>query len=101
MLMKIVGVQEQDYKLDNGYTFKGKKIHAIDLDTKIQDQMGNVVTTFKISAESPLYNRPIYIDSVYKCYFTQKGALDIIEQSEQAPSEQFNFMDESEVKAKK
>ena len=32
MLMKIVGVQEQDYKMDNGYSFKGKKIHAIDLD---------------------------------------------------------------------
>ena len=48
-----------------------------------------------------LYTRPIYIDSVYKCYFTQKGALDNMELSEQAPSEQFNFMDESEVKGKK
>lgn len=101
MLMKIVGVQEQDYKMDNGYSFKGKKIHAIDLDTKNQGQMGNIVTTFKVSAESPLYSTPIYIDSVYKCYFTQKGALDNMELSEQAPSEQFNFMDESELKRKK
>lgn len=101
MLLKIVGFQEQDYKMDNGYSFKGKKIHAIDLDTKNHGQTGHIVTTFKVSADSPLYTRPISIDSVYKCFFTQKGALDYMELSAQAPSEQFDFMDDSEVKAKK
>lgn len=33
MKVRIVGIQSQDYKLDNGYEFKGNKIHALDLDS--------------------------------------------------------------------
>jgi hypothetical protein len=78
MLMKVVGVQEQDYKLENGYSFKGAKIHAIDLETVPQGLTGNMVTDFKIPADHPLYQMPLRVGGIYKCYFTQKGALDFM-----------------------
>ena len=101
MLMKVVGVQEQDYKMDNGYSFKGRKIHAVDLETKSNGLVGNVVTTFKIPSDSALSNVRIEIGSVYKCYFTQKGALDDMVLSSQPPADQFDFMDDLGVGKKK
>lgn len=80
MKIKIVGVQEQDYKLDNGYAFKGRKIHAIDLDSSPAGLTGNVVINLKIPADSPFATLPLVVGSTYVCYFTQKGALDFIKE---------------------
>ena len=56
MIAKIVGIQTQDYKLDNGYAFKGIKVHAIDTMTMNSGLEGKE----------------------YTVYFNQKGAVDFI-----------------------
>lgn len=98
MLMKIVGVQPQKYHLDNGYAFEGNKIHAIDLDTKPNGILGNIVTDFKIPVTSPLYAQPIDVGSVYKCYFTQKGELDFMMLTDDPSAPPFPFVDEPKPK---
>lgn len=79
MKIKIVGIQPQDYKLDNGYAFKGVKVHAIDLETLPNGQVGNqVINSIKIPEGSPLSQVPLEIGKTYTVYFTQKGQLDTI-----------------------
>lgn len=78
MVIKIIGIEKQDYKLDNGYAFQGLKIHAADLETVKNSLVGNLTTTIKIPAESPFYNEGYAVGECYRCYFTQKGALDYI-----------------------
>lgn len=80
MRVQIVGIVPQDYKLDNGYEFKGDKIHAIDLETKAPNQAGCQVMDFKIAADHPLANVPLKIDGVYAIYFDKKGRLDFIQE---------------------
>lgn len=97
MLLKIVGVQPQDYTMDNGYSFKGNKIHVIDMETKVEGMLGNQVSDFKIPISSPLYAMPLSIGSVYRCYFDKKGRPEEIRLADQPAADQFNFMDESEL----
>ena len=78
MLVQIVGIQSQDYKMDNGYSFKGNKIHAIDLDSQPDGLNGHLTTTMKISLESPLANVPLAVGKKYTVYFNQKGGVDFI-----------------------
>lgn len=78
MKVRVVGVQKQEYKLDNGYEFKGRKLHCIDLDSNRSDLDGCLVMNVKIANESPLSSVPISVGSEYVCYFNQKGALDYI-----------------------
>ena len=79
MKIKLVGIQPQDYKLDNGYSFKGNKLHAIDLDTVPTGQIGNqVINSIKIAEDSPLYSVPLEIGKTYTVYFTQKGQIDAL-----------------------
>lgn len=78
MVVKIVGIQNQDYKLDNGYAFKGKKLHVIDCESVPNGLEGNLVTTLKIADDSPMANVPVEIGKRYTVYFNQKGGLDYI-----------------------
>ena len=78
MLVKIVGIQSQDYKLDSGYAFTGNKIHVIDMDSAPNGLDGNLVTNFKIPASSPLAAIPLKVGGEYTVYFNQKGVLDFI-----------------------
>ncbi len=78
MTIKVVGIENQDYKLDNGYAFKGKKIHCVDLDSEKKGLVGNLTTVFKIADDSPLAVIPIEIGGEYTVFFNQKGALDYI-----------------------
>jgi len=78
MKVKIVGIENQDYKLDSGYSFKGKKIHCIDLESQKNGLSGNLTTVFKIADDSPLAVVPIVIGAEYTCFFNQKGALDYL-----------------------
>lgn len=77
MKVQIVGIQAQDYTLDNGYSFHGDKVHAIDLETVGNGQVGNQVTTFKIPSSKTLAY-PLEVGKEYTVYFTQKGAVDLI-----------------------
>lgn len=78
MKVKIVGVVPQDYTLDNGYAFKGQKIHAIDLETSVEGQLGHQVMDFKIAAEHPLASVPLKVGVEYNLYFTKKGQVDFL-----------------------
>lgn len=78
MMVKIVGIQSQDYKLDNGYEFKGNKIHALDLDSQPDGLTGNLTMTMKIPVASPLSSVPLVVGAEYNVYFNQKGGVDYI-----------------------
>lgn len=77
MQVKIVGIQTQDYTLDSGYSFKGEKIHAIDLETVANGQVGQQVTTFKIPS-TKVIPCVLEVGKEYVVYFTQKGAVDFV-----------------------
>ena len=79
MKIKLIGIQEQDYTLENGYSFKGKKLHAVDLDTLPSGQIGNqVINNIKIAEDSPLSAVPLEVGKTYTVYFNQYGKLDTI-----------------------
>lgn len=78
MKIKVVGIESQDYKLDNGYAFKGKKIHCIDLESEKHGLTGNLTTVIKISDDSPLSKVPVDVGCEATVFFNQKGALDYI-----------------------
>lgn len=78
MKVRIVGIQAQDYKLDNGYEFKGNKIHALDLDSKPDGLTGHLTMTMKIKASDPLSSVPLSVGDEYNVYFNQKGGVDFI-----------------------
>lgn len=79
MKIQIVGVQQQDYTLDSGYSFKGVKIHAIDLTSAPAGLSGNLVTSFRIAADSELASVQLVPGAKYTVYFDQKSALDFIQ----------------------
>lgn len=78
MKIKITGVQPQSYSLDNGFSFTGEKVHAIDLDTKSDGQIGNQVMTFRLDSDSPLTSVPLIVGEDYTVYFTPKGKVDFL-----------------------
>lgn len=82
MQIKLVGVQPMDFTLDNGYHFDGIRIHAIDLETMADGQIGNQIMDFKIPSSSPLMNTPLQVGEEYTVYFTKKGAPDFLVKSE-------------------
>ena len=81
MQIKLVGIQPQDYTLDSGYSFTGVKVHAIDLETKSDGQLGDQVMVFKIDSVSPLAAIPLTVGKQYNVYFNQKGKLDFISEA--------------------
>lgn len=78
MLVKIVGIQAQKYKLDSGYEFEGDKVHAIDMETTENGQLGNQVMNFKIPVGHPLSSVPLEVGAVYRLYFDKKGRVDML-----------------------
>ena len=74
MKIKVVGVQQQNFTLDNGYHFDGRKVHGIDLDKKPDGLVGNVVTQFKLSNEdTKLAMLMVEVGKTYNVYFEQDG----------------------------
>ena len=80
MLIKVVGIQSQDFTLDNGYHFSGKKYHAIDMETSVPGQDGNQVMTFKIPSDHKLAAVPVEVGKTYHMYCDQKGRPDFIQE---------------------
>lgn len=78
MKIRIVGVVPQSYTLDNGFSFNGQKIHAIDLETSVDGQIGHQVMDFRIAADSPLASVPLKVGTEYSLYFTKKGQVDFL-----------------------
>ncbi len=78
MHIKVVGYVNQDYTLDSGYSFKGRKVHAIDCSTVSPNQVGQQVITFRIPAASELATFDLVPGQDYTIYFTAKGAPDFL-----------------------
>ena len=78
MKVQIVGIQDQNYKLDNGYTFDGFKLHCLDVSTANDNLTGLLTTTMRIPRSSPLATN-LVVGEEYNVYFDQKGNVDFIQ----------------------
>lgn len=82
MKIRIVGIVPQDYTLDNGYSFKGQKVHCIDLESMVKGQIGCQVMDFKISGDHPLAEVPLVVNAEYNLFFNKKGQVDFLAQAQ-------------------
>lgn len=80
MKVTLIGIEKQDYILDNGYSFKGFKLHCADLETIKDGLVGNQICNLKIPDGSPFDKVPLEIGTNYIVYFNQKGRLDYFKQ---------------------
>lgn len=78
MKIEIVGIQDQKYTLDNGYSFDGLKLHCLDLESSENNLVGKMTTTVKIPRNSP-YISSLTIGMVCNVYFDQKGRVDLLQ----------------------
>lgn len=82
MLVQIVGIQPMDFTFDKAdgskFTFKGDKVHCVDLETTGDRQMGHRVMDFKIPADSHLANIPLEIGGKYRLFFNKYGKPDFL-----------------------
>ena len=78
MLLRIVGLQRQDFKMDNGYEFHGYKFHCVDESTENKELQGRQVVNFKVGDDHPIASMPVHLGRLYKVYFDQKGRLDFM-----------------------
>lgn len=81
MKIEIVGIQDQNYKLDNGYAFDGYKLHCLDVETANDQLTGNLTTTIRIPRSSP-FAANLVVGRQYNVYFNQKGAVDFLQSCE-------------------
>ncbi len=78
MKIKIVGIEDQNYKLDNGYSFDGLKLHCLDVETKKDKLIGNVTTTIRVPRDFPQATS-LMVGMECSVYFNQKGQLDFLQ----------------------
>lgn len=98
MLVRIVGLQRQDWKMDDGFEFHGYKFHCVDEGTQNKDLQGRMVLEFKVPDGHPLSSMPIQLNKLYKAYFNNRKQLDFLSLSEDvAPSD---ILDEPTTKTK-
>ena len=75
MIIKIVGIENQNFTFDDGKTYIGKKLHVVVVDEHKDGLIGCPVSVIKISGVSEFYNVPLELDKLYVCFFDQKGKL--------------------------
>lgn len=75
MTIKIVGIENQNFKFDDGKTYTGKKLHCVCVDEHKDGLIGCTVSVIKISGASEFYNVPLDLDKLYVCFFDLKGKL--------------------------
>lgn len=75
MIVKIVGIETQDFTFDDGKTYRGKKLHVVNVDEHKNNLVGSPVSVIKISATSEFYTVPIEPDKLYNIFFDQKGKV--------------------------
>lgn len=75
MTIKIVGIENQNFKFDDGKTYTGKKLHVVVEDEHKDGLIGCPVSVVKINGSSEFYNVPLELDKLYVCFFDQKGKL--------------------------
>lgn len=74
MLVKIVGIQNMNFTLDNGYHFEGRKFHCIDMEKKPDGLVGQVVTNFRIPSSDLRFSvLDVQLGDVWNVYFEQDG----------------------------
>lgn len=82
MKVKVVGLEKQEYTLEDGYSFKGTKIHFLDLSTVRNGLEGHQAKVCRIADESPLATFPLVVDGEYHFFFDDRKHLDYIKDVE-------------------
>ena len=75
MVVKIVGIETQDFTFDDGKTYKGKKLHVVNVDEHKENLVGSPVSVIKIPATNEYYTVPIDVDKLYTVFYDQKGKV--------------------------
>lgn len=78
MIVKVVGIEKQDFKFDDGTRYSGNKIHAIESDYTSDGLSGQRVVVLKVSDKSRFADFPFVLGQEYSVFFSLKGALDYV-----------------------
>lgn len=78
MIIKIVGIEEQNFTFEDGKTYSGRKLHVIDREPAQGNMQGEKVSVVKIPSSSRFFNFPLTVGEEYAVYFDQKGKVDFI-----------------------
>ena len=78
MIIKIVGIEEQNFTFDDGKTYTGRKLHVIDREPAEGNMLGEKVSVIKLASTNRFYNLPLTVGEEYAVYFDQKGKVDFI-----------------------
>ena len=100
MILQIVGVQRQDFKLDSGYEFHGIKVHCVDRGTQLAGLQGCQILDFKVPDGHPMSTIPIHLNKDYRVFFDQKGRLDFMSLEDGVGSAPSDVFDEPPTKTK-
>lgn len=75
MVVKVVGVEKQDFTFPDGKQYSGKKLHCVVVDRHEPNLVGCPVEVVKIPSHNEFYNVPIDVDVHYTIFFDQKGKV--------------------------
>ena len=75
MIIKVIGIETQDFRFDDGKEYKGKKLHVANVDEHKENLVGCLVSVIKIPATSEFFSVPIEPDKLYNVFFDQKGKV--------------------------
>lgn len=75
MTIKVIGVENQNFKFNDGKQYTGKKIHCAVVDQHNDGLVGCPVEVIKISSSNEFYSVPIDVDKLYVVFFDQKGKV--------------------------
>ena len=75
MVVKVVGVEVQDFNFKDGTHYAGKKLHCVVVDRNAPNLTGCPVEEVKIPSSNEFYSVPIDVDELYTVFFDQKGRV--------------------------
>ena len=75
MVVKVVGIEKQDFTFPDGKQYSGKKLHCVVVDRHEPNLVGCPTEVVKIASTSEFFSVPIDVDSLYTIFFDQKGKI--------------------------
>ena len=75
MVVKVIGIENQNFTFPDGKLYSGKKLHVAVVDQHKDGLIGCPVETIKLSSQNEFYSVPIDVDKHYTVFFDQKGKV--------------------------
>lgn len=75
MIVKVIGIENQDFTFPDGKQYTGKKLHVAVVDQHKDGLIGCPVEVIKIPSSNEFYSVPIDVDKHYIVFFDQKGKV--------------------------